>query len=94
MALTLKQVKDVCFVGGGADQCRFLDEDRDDNNNMIHVCKKLSPDRKIIDDELVDFFNEMNRNGQDPTAQGHALADNCQGYVVLKTKAQGYDIKK
>jgi hypothetical protein len=94
MALTQKQLKDVCYIHGGAYCCRYLDEDLDDNGNIIHVCKKLSPDKKIIDEELVDFYNEMKKNGQDPTKQGVPLADNCQGYVVLKTKPQGYDVKK
>jgi hypothetical protein len=93
MALTPKQLKDVCYVTGGHLQCRYLDEDVDDKGNLIHVCKKLSPDKKIIDEELIDFYNDMKKNGQDPTKQGVPLADNCQGFVVLKTKQQGYDVK-
>lgn len=93
MALTQKQVKDVCFVNGGHAACRYLDSEIDDNGNRIYVCKKLSPDKKIINEELVDFLNEMRKSGQDPTKQGVPLADNCQGYVVLKTKPQGYDAK-
>lgn len=92
MALTQKQIKDVCFISGGPDQCRYLDEDVDDNGNPIYVCKKRSPDKKIIDEELIDFFNEMKRSGQDPAKQGVPLSDNCGGFVVLKTKQQGYDV--
>lgn len=92
MALTQKQIKDVCFISGGPDQCRYLDEDVDDSGNPIYVCKKRSPDKKIIDEELIDFFNEMKKNGQDPAKQGVPLSDNCGGFVVLKTKKQGYDV--
>lgn len=91
MALTEKQVKDVCFINGGSHQCRYLDEDVDDKGELVQICKKLSPDRKVIDDEVVDFLNECVKNGQNPGAQGVPLADNCTGYIVLKTKPQGYD---
>ena len=47
MALTQKHLKDVCYVHGGHLQCRSLDEDVDDQGNIVYVCKKLSPDRKI-----------------------------------------------
>lgn len=93
MALTQKQLTDVCFVSGGPDQCRYLDEDTDDQGNVVHLCKKLSPDRKIIDEELVDFYNEMKKTIQDPTKQNVPLGDNCQGYIPLRSKLQGYDIK-
>lgn len=93
MALTNKQLNNVCLVSGGHLQCRYLDEDLDDNDNVVYVCKKLSPDRKIIDDELVDFMNDMKKSGQDPTTQNAPLGDNCAGFVVLKTKPQGYDVK-
>lgn len=93
MALSQKQLKDVCYVHGGAYQCRYLDEDLDDQGNIVHICKKLSPDKKIIDEEMVDFYNDMKKNGQDPAKQGVPLGDNCQGYIVLKTKQQGYDVK-
>jgi hypothetical protein len=93
MALSPKQTKDVCFLNGGSDQCRYLDEDMDDKGNIVHLCKKLSPDKKIIDEELVDFYNDMNKSGQDPQKQGVPLGDNCQGYIPLKIKIQGYDQK-
>lgn len=92
MALTHKQLKDVCLMWGGHQQCRYLDEDQDDNGNIVQVCKKLSAYKDIIDDEVDEFFKEMKKNGQDPAAQGLPIADNCQGYVVLKSKAQGYDV--
>lgn len=93
MALTPNQLKDVCMLNGGTLQCRYLDEDVDDKGNVVYVCKKIAPDRKIIDEELVDFYNDMQKTGQDPDKQGVPLGDNCSGYVVLKLKPQGYDVK-
>jgi len=92
MALTPLQLADVCFLNGGAQQCRYLDEDVNDAGVLIHVCKKLSPDRKIIDEEVAEELATMAAANQDPKTTGHELGDNCQGYVVLKTKAQGYDL--
>lgn len=92
MALTPKQLKDVCFVNGGSQCCRYLDE-VDDNGKRVHVCKKKSPpDKQIIDDEITDFLDQMKKSGKDPTVQGYPLGDNCAGFVVLKTKPQGYDV--
>jgi len=93
MALTKKQLKDVCLLYGNEQQCRYLDEDIDDNGDICNVCKKQSVYKKIIDDEVDDFLAEMKKNGQDPMAQGVPLGDNCTGYIVLKSKSQGYDVK-
>jgi len=92
MALTQKQLKDVCFVWGGAQQCRYLDEDQDSQGNIVHVCKKKTIYKQVIDDEVDQFFKDVNKNGQDPLAQGVPLGDNCQGYIDLKVKPQGYDV--
>lgn len=92
MALTQKQVKNVCLLYGGAQQCRYLDEDLDDQNNVVHVCKKLTPDKTIIDDEVQDFLDEAKKNNQDPAKQSNPLGDHCQGYLKLTHKQQGYDV--
>lgn len=92
MALTQKQLEDVCFIWGGTSQCRYLDEDMDDDGNICHICKKKSPFKKIIDEEMVEWLADMKKNNQDPMKQGVPLGDNCSGYVVLKTKPQGYDV--
>jgi len=92
MALTKKQLKDVCLLWSGHLQCRYLDEDQDDQGQIVHVCKKLTNYKKIIDEEVNDFLTDVRKNGQDPAAQGLPIADNCQGYVVLKSKPQGYDV--
>lgn len=93
MALTQKQLKDVCFLGGAVQQCRYLDEDLDSKGNIVYVCKKKSPEAKVIDDELTIWLNEVKANGQDPLKQGAPLGDNCKGYIKLTEKQQGYDIK-
>lgn len=94
MALTQNQVQHVCMVYGAHLQCRYVDEDLDDDGNIVYVCKKLSPDKKIIDDEVQEFLSDAKRNGQDPTKQGVPLGDNCKGYIKLTTKLQGYDLDK
>lgn len=92
MALTRKQTEDVCFLWGGTNQCRYLDEDVDDDGNIVHICKKKSPYKKVIDEEMIEWLAECKKNNQDPIKQGVPLGDNCGGYVVLKTKKQGYDV--
>lgn len=93
MSLTQKHLSDVCFLGGGRLECRYLEEELDDQGKLVYVCKKMSPHRKIIDEEVADFLNEMLRSGQDPNQRSEALGDNCQGYITLKSKPQGYDVK-
>ncbi len=93
MALSQKHVKDICMINGLNLQCRYLDEDSDNKGNIVHICRKLSTDKKVIDQELTDFYAEMTKKGTDPAAQGVPLGDNCQGYIALKTKQQGFDVK-
>jgi len=92
MALTQKHLKDVCYIWGGDQQCRYLDEDMDDKGNIVYVCKKKSPDAKIIDIELADWLKDVKKKGQDPRKQGVPLGDGCSGYLKLTTKQQGYDV--
>jgi len=93
MALTKKQLRDVCLMWSGTTQCRYLDEDDDGCGNTVDICKKLSPLKDTIDEEVDLFLADMQKNGQDPTKQGVPIGDNCKGYVVFKAKAQGYDVK-
>lgn len=92
MALSQKQVKDVCFIHGGSKQCRYLDEAKDDKGNIVDICRKLSPDRAGIDEEVNDEIAQKKKKGEDPMKDGHPMGDNCQGYVILLTKIQGYDV--
>ena len=93
MALSNKQLKDVCCLRASSTQCRYLDDDFNDKNQKVFICKKLSPDRDIIDLSVLDFVNMARKSGNDPMLSGIPLGDNCQGYIVLKNKLQGYDIK-
>lgn len=92
MALTLKQVRDVCLINTGHSQCRYLDEDLDDQSNIVHICKKKTPDKALVDSEIDIFLQDMKRTHQDPNKQNMALGDNCCGYLKLITKKQGYDV--
>jgi len=94
MALTQNQAQHVCMMYSGHQQCRYLDEDLDDNGNIVYVCKKLSSDKNIVDMEVDEFLDDMKKTGQDPISQGVPLGDNCNGYIKLTTKAQGYDLDK
>ena len=94
MALTQNQVQHVCMLYGGTQQCRYVDEDLDDDGNIVYVCKKLSPEKAIVDLEVSEFLDDMKKHGQDPVKQGVPLGDNCKGYIKLITKKQGYDLDK
>lgn len=98
MALTERQIKDVCDIYGGSNRCRYMDEELvDDDNgdfNIVYVCRKKSPDKNMIDQHLVSQINDCKLNGTDPHQAGISMGDNCDGFVVLKTKPQGYDVKK
>jgi len=93
MALSKKHVEDVCYLKGGSLKCRYYDEDFNDNGHLINICKKLSPDRAVIDSEIISFLNDIKRSGKDINDQTVPLGDNCHGFIVLKSKLQGYDIK-
>lgn len=91
MALTLRQVNDVCMVNGSASQCRFLAEDEQINGK--YYCLKLLSQQKVeINQEISDFVKKYKDKGIDPNTMGLPLGDNCGGYRFLKTKMQGYDL--
>lgn len=94
MSLSKKQLKDVCCLGLRNLQCRYLDEEISGPDSLVYICKKKSPDKKIIDSEITDFLNMLKIRGQDPKQQTVALGDNCEGFMPFKNKTQGYDIKK
>ncbi len=93
MALSKKQLADVCCLNGLHLQCMYLEEEIDDKFNSIYVCKKKSPEKTIIDKEVNEFIKMANQIGADVKTQGMPLGDNCSGYIVLKNKIQGYDVK-
>lgn len=92
MGLSKKQISDVCYINGGAYQCRYLDEEFDDQENIVNICRKKSVDKNIIDLEISDFVSKCIKEGTDPIQYDQPLADNCKGYLPLVKKQQGYDI--
>jgi hypothetical protein len=92
MALTQKQIRDVCCLYQGSSQCRYLDSDTDSLGNIVLVCKKKHPDKNIIDDELKTYVIKLRKKGKDPLKENVPLGNNCQGYIKLTDKKQGYDV--
>lgn len=90
MPLSLKQIQDVCLLGQGAAQCRFLGEDVDKK----YYCLKLNQSSKSEINEEVDgnFIKPQRAKGVDPTTAGVPIGNNCSGYRILKVKMQGYDL--
>ena len=89
MALSLKQLTDVCLLGQGYKQCRYLEGD--DKDHTKYYCKRKSPDRAHIDDLVHEYMIECKDSGDDPKDSGVALMDNCDGYYNFKDVIQGYD---
>lgn len=94
MALSKKHVKDICLLNWGSRQCKYLDEDFDSNGQIVNICKKQSPDKKLIDLEIADYLFKCVKNGKDPNADMLPMGDNCNGYFPFKSKIQGYDVVK
>lgn len=92
--LSQKQLKDVCLLGAGCDECRYIDgeSDDDDTGKFRYVCKKQSIERKPIDEEIKEYTEECLKNNKDPKQAGYPLGDNCKGFLPLKDLLQGYDI--
>lgn len=90
MGLSKKQLSDVCILYGGNIQCRYLDEALNDKGELVHVCRKMSAEGKVIDEELDDLLNEAQQVGTKP--EDHIpLGNNCAGYPALPNISQGYD---
>ena len=90
MSLSKKQLEDVCMYYGGHKACRYLVSDPSTGKHMCgKLVKKLKED---IDARTAEFLKKMKANNQDPQLMGRPLGDNCQGYIFLKYKKQGYDV--
>lgn len=91
MALSLKQLKDVCLLHSGSNQCRYLRSD--DNEIDIYNCLKKRPtEKKKIDQKVNEFLLDCQKKRIDPYKQSLPIGDHCTGYVVLRHVQQGYDI--
>lgn len=84
MALTPLHVMDVCR-GGGYDyqkMCKYLDS-RIVGNNYVNVCTKLNAGAYAA-------LEQQRKGGGNWLPKG----DNCQGYLLLTYKKQGYDVQQ
>jgi hypothetical protein len=89
MALSQKQIEDVCLVYSGHKACRYLIMDQQSGKYM---CGKLVATLKNdVDTRIDEYLDKLSQNGQDPAMMGRAIGDNCQGYIFLGYKKQGYD---
>ena len=88
MALTLRQIEDVCLVDQDSDQCRYLGEDPTGK----FYCIKCTPARKEMDEIVREFKNKYAKKGVPAHSVGVPLGDNCKGYTFFRYKKQGYDI--
>lgn len=87
--LSLRQIEDVCLVAQGHEQCRFLAEDMYGS----FFCLKKTGKKDEINEEVDDFIDKATKRGIDPESMGLPIGDNCKGYIFLKHKTQGYDVK-
>lgn len=89
MALSLRQIEDVCMHGKGSSQCRFLAED---DSGTFLCLKKWSEKRNRIDREVNLWKKSVKAKNLDPASMDKPIGDHCQGYVFLLNKKQGYDV--
>jgi hypothetical protein len=92
MTLSKDQVSDVCLLGQGTQQCRYLAED-DVVRNMFYCLKKSKDKKEKIDVEVSSLVKDLKRKGKDIDAQNIPVGNNCSGYIILKHIEQGYDVK-
>lgn len=89
--LSLRQVEDVCLFNQDTyKRCRYL---ACDETTGDYHCLKLSSKAKEIDFEVDDFLNELNRKNKSFKNEKLPVGNNCKGYIILKNKLQGYDVK-
>lgn len=90
MALSLKQLNDVCLVNEtDSSKCRYVAQD--DNVASLWFCLKNGSKKSEIDNQIKEHLDELKKKGIDPHGQPIPLGDNCRGYPVLRYIQQGYD---
>lgn len=92
MPLSKNQVEDVCLLGQGVSQCRYLAED-DVNANEFYCLKKSKNKKEKIDVEVSLLVKDLKRKGLDVNSHNIPIGNNCRGYIILKHIEQGYDVK-
>ena len=78
MALTPLHIQDVCLSG---EQCRYLCWEYIDNKSVA-FCTKLAPE----------YYKQMRKDMRFYDVDLDQRGDNCQGYLLLKHKEQGYNL--
>jgi hypothetical protein len=89
MPLSKLHVINVCKKDNGKNECRYLSED--EIKDGVFQCKKLSPEKIIIDEEVDEYLRRKRNYGRNEN--DYSLGDNCKGYPVLRHKEVGYDKK-
>lgn len=95
MALSPNQVKHVCLDGAGYNTCRYLAHDTKDYKKK-HCIKLLKSKKKEMDEQVKKWGKHCKASGIDVKTTYVACGDGgkCQGYPLLVTITQGYDVKK
>lgn len=88
MALTPLHVRDVCYGPGWTQGsnlgCKYLDNVSRSDGQWVQVCTKLNPGAFTA----LEQKRKQGGWGANYTPKG----DNCQGYLLLQYKKQGYDV--
>lgn len=84
MSLTPLHVTDVCYGGNwgaGGTTCKYIDSTVRQDGTWIQICTKLNPGA----------FAALEQKRKQ-WGQHQPTGDNCQGYLLLHHKQQGYDV--
>lgn len=78
MALTPLHVRDVCYAGYQGTYCKYITSEYNKNGTVVSLCTKLN----------TGAYEALKKK-----QRGSSGGDNCPGYLYLKHKKQGYDVK-
>ena len=91
MALSLKQLQDVCLLYDQEGQCRYLRQDVQTYDKWYCV-KQKKIEKAKVDNKVDEMMLDCAQKGIDPSDTGVPFNDNCDGYPILKYVEQGYDV--
>lgn len=86
--LSNAHLKSVCNLGKGQSQCMFLEEEKLGS----FFCMKLTGERRRIEEQVKDSYERLLSQGINPKDIVIPMADNCPGFIVLRTVIQGFDV--
>jgi hypothetical protein len=89
--LSQRHTEDVCLLYQGSKQCRYLESDPYDYTKFY--CRKLTGDRKILDELVEEHVQKCLDQGDNPADSNMAQGDHCSGFVYFKSMVQGYDVE-